>query len=202
MAITFANGGTYQVVMQGFFNTTNAVRNVFHLHLLDGGPIDQGGGLADIEDWLVEIYGYLATITSDLVTYSSFIVNALEGVNTSGNVALSAPITGDLTDDPLPPAVAMLSYFPTGEKRRQLRKYWGGWTEGSIGSFGGFSSAVALGVTTNLAPLFLLPYEGANGAWLYGHYTTGVPGSFIGAQSMLTTANPVTQRRRRVGRGA
>jgi len=201
MPITFSNGGVYAVTINGLWNGTNVMNNVFHLQLVDGGVLSEADGLADIEAWLTEIYDYLSTITADNMVWSTFRVDALEGTNTSGTVPLTAPIAGALTGDLVPPQVALLSYFPTGVRRRQLRKYWSGWDDSAIGVNGGFSSAIATGVTTNLANLFLLIYEGTNGSWLYGHYRTGEPSSFIGATSMITTGNPVIQRRRRVGHG-
>jgi len=95
----------------------------------------------------------------------------------------------------------MLSYMPLGERRRQLRKYWGVFDKTKINANGVWDGAVTAAINAAIAPLMLTTFEGTNGAWRYGHYTTGAPDSFIVPVSVVTTQNPVVQRRRRAGAG-
>ena len=198
--ITFSMGGVYEVVAEGTLNGASKVQNVYQLQKVDGGTLSQALGLADIKAWLALVLNVVKAVQTTLLVWETLTVNTLEGDNTTGSVPLTASIAGTATGDYLPAGVAMLAYMNTGVRRRQLRKYIPGTTEGTVtaaGIYGTASTAIVAGMGTYL----LNDYVGANGSWRYGHYRRGFPGSFVFPTSLTVTTNPSYQRRRRLGRG-
>lgn len=202
-AMTFSDGGVYKVVVNSTFLSTTLIQNAFHMKLETGGTLDQAAGVADLQDWVTDVFTVLEPFLHSNTSVVSTSIYALEGDAQTGTIALPAPIVGDVTGVPATPRqVAMLTYMPLGESRRQLRKYWGVFPESILGATGFWGTTQVNTINAGLAPLFLTTFEGTNGAWRFGHYTTGVPTSFITPASVITTTNPVVQRRRRSGRGS
>lgn len=202
MAITFENDSVWQVAAIGRFNDESEVRNVYQLAVIDGGPVDQATGLADIEDWLLVILNILKTVQVALQVWRGFSVADLNGDDATGEVAFSGgDIVGDISaSDALPSQVAMLSFMNTGTAGVQLRKYWNGLGEVGNDTDGLLTTGMATAVS-GIGTHLLQPYIGNDVNLLYGHWQPGDFASGKIPQTFVTEINPSTQRRRRVGRG-
>lgn len=200
MAITFNNGGVYSVALEGVFNSDTQIRNVFHWELLDGGSLTQEQGLDDLIDIMTAIVNIIKTVNVALMVWERIRVQNLEGAPWALLESFPSPIAGTETGDPDVRQTAILGYGGTEDRRRQLRKYIGAIGQISISSQGNIRSE-PLADLAPLGALLMTPQEATNGIWLYGHYRTGVPGSFVYPLSWTWSNNPSTQRRRRRGRG-
>lgn len=201
MSLSFTIGGVYGVSLLGRINDQSEIRNVFHYQKVDGGTITQTEGLDDLEDILTALIALLTAIQTTLIVFRGFDVYALEGDPQTASRTFAAPIAGTATGDPLPFGVSMLTYFNTGVPGRQLRKYWAGLTEASNSPTGGFAGASITTPGTNVLNFLMTDQVEANGTWRYGHYRTGVPGSFVFPVDGTLQYIPSYQRRRRLGSG-
>ena len=200
MAITFNPDSIWQVAANGVWNDAVETRQVYQLRLESGTPLTQSEGLGDIEEWLTDLLTILKTIQTLLHVWNSFTVADLNGIEVSGAVPFSSPLVGEATGDPLPPGVAMLGYFNTGQAHRQLRKYLPGGTEAQVTASGLFGTSTTA-IFASTVSLFLDPYSASNGLWRYGHALPGIGASWVTPVSMSVNTIPSYQRRRRQGVG-
>jgi len=201
MALEFNPDGVYGVSLKGRINDQSEIRNVFHLQMQNAAALTETQGLDDIEEFLEDLIAFLQAILTTLIVFRGFDVYALEGDPRTATRTFASPIAGTATGDALPFGVAMMMYFNTGVPRRQLRKYFAGLTEASVSASGGFAGASITTPGTNVLNQLVNQYSATNGLWQYGHYRTGVPGSFIQPVEGTLQYIPSYQRRRRVGSG-
>jgi hypothetical protein len=201
MAITFVDQGVYRVTAIGSFDAAVEERAVFQLRLDSGGPLSQQQGLQDIDDWLTLILNIVKAIQSTLLIWRGFAVEELDGNQNTGEIAFAAgSVVGADATQPTAPGVAFLQFMPTGEKNRQLRKYWGGVCEDCLDADGNIVAGCAATLAT-IDTLLLNAHNGTFGDWIYGHALAGIGASFVRPSAVNTSLNPSYQRRRRRGRG-
>lgn len=202
MAITYSNGGAYRLVAMGQWNVTTEVRMIFDLELVTGGTLSAAQGAEDADEFVTNLFTDMNTVLWEGLSWYGCTFDALEGSNVSGFIPLTAPVPGVATTDPLPPGVAMLAFLPTGETRRQMRKFIPGLTEAAIGAFGGFGSGTVSAIAAILADYLLVPFVGTNGTWQYGTYNGDRTPAFAQPTALNVSAIPAYQRRRKQGVGS
>lgn len=198
---TLNDGGVLEVVLWGTSTIIGQVRLVFQLQLQANGPANAAQIATDLAEYLLGFVGEILPLTSNTLTYNGFSWNTLDDNVVSGFIPFSSPQVGAETADPLTDASSFFIYANTGEAHRQLRKYLPGFTEDNIGPFGGFSSAT-LTALANVPDYLLDTFNALSGRdWHYGHARPGISGSWVEPQSVVLSAVPAYQRRRRRGRG-
>lgn len=191
---TLNDGGIVQVYFRGEFNGAEDITNVFQMRLNSGGPATPTTVSNSLKEWGTALANLLKLMCNVLTVYDSISWEHLNGNCASGEIPFTAPIAGTLTGDALPPQIAALSKFPTGIKRVQLRKYWGGMDSTMNSATGGSTAAFRL-LQEDVNDYLFFPQTHDTLEWQYGYFSPKV-GEFVEPIASSFSLNFHTQRRR------
>lgn len=197
----FNIGAIFELVVGGYFNSTNKMSNAWQFQLASGAtPMSWDDVVSNLGEVADQIAADLAPLQVDAWTWSWYRCGTLDGNYVSGELSLPNAQTGDITtSDPLPPQTTFQVAFPTGRSRHILRKAIMGLAEEQTGAFGNFSSTVVTAFNTALAP-YLVPVSTSDGTWQMCYSLPGTPGDPypLYPQAVKGSPYPCVQRRRRV----
>lgn len=197
----YNNGSVFNVSVVGRWNNVSDIINSYQMYLVNGGPLDIDDVSESLRDVFDQLYDYVKLFCNVVTVWSGIKIAELDGDCATGLVAFASPITGSLSNDPTPSGVAALASFPTGIKRRVLRKYFGGLDESIIGPSGNISTA-GTGLVQDAVDFLLTDMVGVGITWRYVYRSTidGVPTNVF-PRSGKANSIPAYQRRRRLGTG-
>lgn len=185
-------------VMQ--FRSTVDIVNVLTPRIVSGGGLAFAAAAQDFQEWTDTLYDYINAILCNDQTYEYISVSNLTQSAVWGNIAWSALTAGANTVETLPPQIALLAWGRTTIARVQPRKYLGVFTENEI--VDGVFTAAARAACQNWIDYYITQNTMTNGLVLQGVAYNPTLARSTTAISATTAANPVVQRRRRVGRGS
>jgi hypothetical protein len=177
------------------------IQNVYHI-IADSNSANSDATILDevIAD-LDNAYSAVQGPMSNAVSFDSVSLYNLTADRYMGESTWTAlTVGGDTTNNLLPPMVAALARFPTATLGSQGRKFLGGFTVGSLQTYGELTSATFNSVTL-FATRILNGVTGSDWTGTYGNYVvaTGVFRPYVRA---VINTYWCTQRRRRPGVGS
>ena len=174
--------------------------NVWTVDILSGGGLAFGAASQDFQEWTADVYTYLTGYLSDLITAGSISVKNLTQNTVWGSMAWAGWSGGTKTDEATAPGVALLGWGRTTKSRKQLRKYFGVFTEGNLTD--GVWDGTIRGAVTNAMTYATDANVMTNGLELQAKATT-LPSLVTHVITSCTTSGePAYQRRRKRGRGS
>lgn len=182
------------------FNGTVDIVNVFHVQVTGGGDKAYWEITDDIQEYTAALFDTIDTYLSDMVNADRISISNETQDLVFGSIEWSGYTGGSGAGDVTAPGVGVLTWARTLYPRVQMRKYLGPFTESDMtdGTWTG-------GITT--ACLALMDYHVGSRTMTDGLVLTGVAynkalARVAGAISTAVSANPVYQRRRRLGSGS
>lgn len=191
-------GEVFRCDLLGKFNDTDDVVNAFEFRLDSPGSVTDALVLDDIIEIMLALIAILDDAVSILVEWQRVRVQVRGGGRLLGEGVLG--VSGGATGDPLAPGVAGLVSMGTTIPRVTLRKYFGPFSEASIGSDGRFVSAIVT-VLANAGNFLRGSHAQTSGNYTYGYFSPKTS-AFETPNSTTATNIPAYQRRRRQGRGS
>jgi hypothetical protein len=196
---TYNNGNVVRASAVGQINDTEAYANVYQFQLKDGGPVDFEDFADSVRDFLDDFYQDLMVYFNQVLVMQGVHVDGLAGVCSSGFLPFGANITGSLTNDAVPPGVSLVSGFPTGFKRVQLRKYYGGLDASVVDSDGNLDITFRVNVNSVLNDL--VSDQVYNGLTFRFGYQSPKAGQWVEPTTRFSNTVAGYQRRRKYGVG-
>lgn len=198
--MTVATGDVLEVVAKMEFDDTEDVLNIYQFQNAGGVINSDNDAIDDILDILEDIYTPYLGAQGELYTYRAVKIRNITQGTLLGEFPWPSLTAGTNVSDALPPGVALVLNLGTVVARVVLRKYFGGFAEGSNEVDGTWGSAlVAFGVAT--IALLTTEFAETNSTWLYGTLSPKTLG-FETPVGGIVTNIPGYQRRRKQGRGS
>lgn len=175
--------------------------NVLHVSVTGAGSGGDAGCLADIQDYIDDLYSNVKTWIHSSVTGLRIEVTNVTDGTTHGSIQFSPAWTGSAATLALPAANSMLIVHRTLLPRVQGRTYL---PKMDTTAFGGNDwTATAITAGNAFASKFLTPFTAAGNGWdflgIVWRSALGVHEPILSGQAML---EPAYQRRRKEGRGS
>ena len=182
------------------FDATEDVVNVYQFRLASGGPMSDEEAVDDILEILEVIYTIIRAGLSILQLFEDVrIFNVTQSV-LLGVHEWPTLTAGTAAGDPTPPGVAAVLNFSTIIPKVSLRKYFGVFTEGAVGTTGLWLAPDVANVA-DIGTELLAPLVATNGTWSYGYISPKILG-WVSPNGATNNNIPGYQRRRKQGRGS
>ncbi len=198
--VTTISGDVVEVSIQGDFDGTEDVFNVFQYSIATGYTTDEAG----FADDLIELVTAVVTIIKELVgvatIFRRFRAQIITQVDAGRLIELDAPIPGVVVGASSPAGVCALLVFRIDKPRSSLRKYLGTISEEDVGTAGDFTSGALTEGAAAIAAL-MTNITTTLDTYKYGHYDP-VAEIFHKPTGGYMNAEPAYQRRRRRGTGS
>ena len=183
-----------------FSNTTGQSVNVFHVKVIDDLSQTEAVLLAEIAEYIDEIYSKINTRVTDNLGYQS-----IEMFDVSANEPLPPeewPVqtVGGSAASTLPEGVAALSIAPTRKSKTIGKKYWPVFTEDQLAN--GVWEASTVTNVQLAADVWIADFQKASGALYTPGLWNRVTSLFTPFVSSRTSQVPAYQRRRKRGVGS
>ena len=195
----FENGDVIRLGAAWRVDGADAMVNVFHARIEDGGPAAFASAAEDFQDYIHYIYNptlaqYPDVVASDRISVKNETQNTVWGA-----IAFASPLVGTGVGDLVALQVALLGYARTPISRVQIRKYWGPFLKGSM--LDGLWLSAIRTVFQAAMDYHIAPHVMPNGLELLGVAYSKALARATEAYSATTSETPVVQRRRRKGTG-
>ena len=185
-------------VMQ--YQTSDDIVNVYHLQNLGTVGVTFAFAAPLLGNYMDSIMAFMTTqLSNALLPVNLSLSNVTQGT-VFGSFAWGVWAGGTGSGDALPGALACLAFARTSLPRVQIRKYYGPWTESGI-TGGQWLSTVTTPAQQAMAYHITSQFLGTNLTVQGVAYNATLARATAGV-SAHSSANPVTQRRRRRGRGS
>lgn len=196
----FDNNDVVRLGAQFLMNGTEVIANVWHVQITSGAPMAFAAAAQDFQEYIHYLYNPLLTwYSTDFESDRISVKNETQDT-VWGAIAFQSTLTGTNLGDNTAQQVALLGWGRTPLSRVQIRKYWGPFTESSI-TAGLWTSGIRSDIQSRM-DYHIGSHAMGNGLTLLGVAFNKALARATAAITATTTATPVVQRRRRVGRGA
>ena len=193
-------GGRVELTALGSYRDAGELANVYQFQNVGVNIPTEAALLEDMDGIVSFIYDLIKALYHTAIVWNRFRVKYVGEEFVSGVIDLDTPVIGTASTAIGAAGVAALLFFPTGNSRQQLRKYFGTVSPDNIIPSTGVLGSGALTSLTNLGAAMLEPFEMLNSSWQYGRAV--LPGSgFVVPVSASVSVQPAYQRRRKVGVG-
>jgi len=194
------NNDVLRIGVSLLFNAQSEIVNVYHCQVTAGGGVTYAAAVADIQEYVDDLYTLLEARMSTLMEGNSISLSNRTQDTVFGNISFGSWAGGTAGGEPTPLGVACLSWARTIYPRVQMRKYFGVFTEGDLTSSVWTTAAVT---AANAALTYHVGTQTMTGGLqlvgiAYNHALNRRAGS-VGVSGAL---EPVYQRRRRRGAGS
>lgn len=193
-------GDIIELVLEGEFDDTEDVFNVFQFQVTQNGWTDEDDYFEDLKELAEALINVIKVVSSALVVWRRLRARNKTTSSAAIQLELDAPIAGSGASNPLPPGSAYLIGFRTSESGILLRKFIGVPIEDANDSTGQWS-ATTIGLLTDIADLLLAEIVTNHGGFQYGHKSTKSL-AWLVPTGAYVSAEPAYQRRRRRGSGS
>jgi len=155
-----------------------SISNISEFVLITGADLSFDEVVDDLDVIAQSMVALLKAFSNSTMSWTGFSVEELDGSVSTGPVGFASPVPGTDAGDSEPTSLAALVSFPTGQKRRILKKFCGPLSKNMIGTTGSLSS-LAQTLGGNFADYMMATQEETNGAWKYGHEYTDLTGKHV-----------------------
>lgn len=197
---TLEAGDVIEVSVQGDFDGTEDVFNVFQYKCTTGYTTDENGFAEDMKELVEAVIAIIKASVGVLTIYRRFRAQIITQVDAGRLIELDAAVPGTVVGASSPSGVCALWVFRIDKPRSSLRKYIGTISEEDVGTNGGFVSGALTRGATAIGSLMTQIVTTLD-VYKYGHYDP-VLEVFHKPTGGYMNGEPAYQRRRRRGAGS
>lgn len=194
------NGDILRIGASWLLSAIYEIANVYHVQVTSGGGIDYDDAIADVGEYLEDIYTEIEPQLSSAMAADHFSLANLTQDTTVGAQDWAVPQVGDAAGDFVAPGVALLSWARTLTPRVQSRKYWGVFGEAFMGL--GLWSGTVQTACEAAHQIHAGSFVGTNGLTIKGVAYNRTLETITQLTTVTSTLEPAYQRRRKRGRGS
>lgn len=182
------------------FNSLFDIVNVLHVKIVSGGGLAFAAFTLDVQEYCDALYANISGRLSDLVTDDRISIKNVTQSTVWGAIAWDAFAGGINAGEPTALQTACLAWGRTSISRVQIRKYLGPFTEADLAD--ALWNSTARAAAQNYIDYHIVENLMGEGSVLQGvAYSPSLARATV-ALTGATSEVPVTQRRRRQGRGS
>lgn len=184
------------LVFEGVYD----IVNVFHTLVTAGGGISYSTAVADVQEYINQIYDNVKVLLSDTIGVGTISLANVTQDTTFGAIPWSPGWAGSESGEQSPPGVCLFTWARTLRPRTQIRKYWGVFGEVRLAS--GVWDSTGRNACEAALSDHITAYASTGGLTLLGVAYNYLAARATEALSVASSAEPAYQRRRKRGRGS